>query len=35
MNAVYRDIDAYAFVGPLALPLNDWESSTVDVRKKV
>ena len=34
MNAAYRDIDAYAFVGPLALPLNDWETSTVDVRKR-
>jgi GR25 family glycosyltransferase involved in LPS biosynthesis len=34
MNTAYRDIDAYAFVGPLALPLNDWEASTVDVRKK-
>lgn len=34
MNTVYRDIAAWAFVGPLALPLNDWETSTVDVRKK-
>jgi glycosyl transferase family 25 len=34
MNEVYRDIQAYAFVGPLALPLNDWEASTVDVRKR-
>lgn len=34
MNVVYRDIDAYAFVGPMALPLNDWEASTVDVRKR-
>ena len=34
MNEAYRDIQAYAFVGPLALPLNDWEASTVDVRKR-
>ena len=34
MNTVYRDIAAWAFVGPLALPLNDWETSTVDVRKR-
>ena len=34
MNVFYRDIDAYAFVGPLVLPLNDWEMSTVDVRKR-
>lgn len=34
MNTVYRDIQAWAFVGPLALPLNDWENSTVDVRRK-
>lgn len=34
MNVVYRNIEAYAFVGPLALPLNDWETSTVDVRKR-
>jgi GR25 family glycosyltransferase involved in LPS biosynthesis len=34
MNEIYRAIDAYAFVGPLALPLNDWEASTVDVRKR-
>ena len=34
MNEVYRDIEAFAFVGPLALPLNDWETSTVDVRKR-
>lgn len=29
MNAFYRDMEAYAFVGPLALPLNDWQSSTI------
>jgi GR25 family glycosyltransferase involved in LPS biosynthesis len=34
MNVFYRDIDAYAFVGPLVLPLNDWQTSTVDKRKR-
>jgi GR25 family glycosyltransferase involved in LPS biosynthesis len=34
MNVFYREIDAYLFVGPLALPLNDWEASTVDRRKR-
>lgn len=29
MNAFYREMEAYAFVGPLALPLNDWQSSTI------
>lgn len=33
MNACYGDINAYAFVAPLALPHNDWAASTVDVRK--
>jgi GR25 family glycosyltransferase involved in LPS biosynthesis len=34
MNVVYSGIGAYVFVGPLALPLNDWERSTVDVRRR-
>lgn len=34
MNVFYKDLAAYAFVGPLALPHNDWEASTVDVRKR-
>jgi glycosyl transferase family 25 len=34
MNVVYRAIAAYAFVGPLALPLNDWQTSTVDARRR-
>ena len=34
MNTVYRDIAAWAFVGPLALPPNDKENSTVDPRKR-
>lgn len=34
MNVFYREIDAYAFVGPLVLPLNDWEASTVEKRKR-
>lgn len=34
MNVFYGDLDAYAFVGPLALPLNDWEASTVDPRRR-
>jgi GR25 family glycosyltransferase involved in LPS biosynthesis len=34
MNVFYRDLDAYLFVGPLALPLNDWEASTVDRRSR-
>lgn len=29
MNAFYGEIDAYLFVGPLALPLNDWSTSTI------
>lgn len=29
MNAFYAEIDAYLFVGPLVLPLNDWASSTI------
>lgn len=29
MNAFYGEIDAYLFVGPLVLPLNDWQSSTI------
>jgi GR25 family glycosyltransferase involved in LPS biosynthesis len=29
MNAFYAEIDAYLFVGPLVLPLNDWQSSTI------
>lgn len=29
MNDVYGDIDAYAFIGPLVLPHNDWNASTI------
>ena len=34
MNVFYKDLAAFAFVGPLALPHNDWQASTVDARKR-
>ena len=34
MNAFFRALDAYVFIGPLALPLNDWANSTVEKRKR-
>lgn len=29
MNAFYRELAAYIFVGPLVLPHNDWQASTI------
>jgi GR25 family glycosyltransferase involved in LPS biosynthesis len=34
MNVFYRVLAAYVFVAPLALPPNDWRTSTVDPRKR-
>ena len=34
MNVFYGELDAYAFFGPLAMPLNDWAASTVEPRRR-
>jgi glycosyl transferase, family 25 len=34
MNAFFRHLEAYVFIGPLALPVNDWANSTVEKRKR-
>jgi GR25 family glycosyltransferase involved in LPS biosynthesis len=34
MNVFYRVLSAHIFVAPLAMPVNDWRTSTVDPRKR-